>query len=113
MVIEDLKLTNPDLFNDDDGGLQNFDNPSQDYEMNNSFEDLDENTKLDFNTGNEGLKKDLNSFLKKSDSDSTNLNAKIKQLGFIKDVSVNELAAQGVKISIRDCIIEKVLKPSD
>ena len=36
----------------------------------------------------------------------------MQQLGFIKDVNVNELAAKGVQISIRDIINEKVLKKS-
>ena len=36
------------------------------------------------------------------------INNKIKQLGFSKDTSVNELAAKGVQISIRDELIRKL-----
>ena len=34
----------------------------------------------------------------------------IQQLGFFDDVNVNEMAAKGFKLSIRDIISEKLLK---
>jgi len=41
-------------------------------------------------------------------SNATDLNAKLKQLGFTRDTNVNELAARGVNLSLRDEIIRKL-----
>ena len=47
-------------------------------------------------------KKQFNFFNKQSKLDTTDLNAKIQQLGFSRDITVNELAAKGVNLSLRD-----------
>ena len=52
-------------------------------------------------------KKQFN-FMNKAAVDASDLNAKIKQLGFIRDTNVNELAARGVNLSLRDEIIRKL-----
>ena len=47
-------------------------------------------------------KKQFNFFNKQSKLDTTDLNAKIQQLGFSRDITVNQLAAKGVNLSLRD-----------
>ena len=47
----------------------------------------------------------LNKVAPKNGVDANDLNAKIKQLGFSRDTNVNELAARGVKLSLRDELI--------
>lgn len=52
-------------------------------------------------------KKQFNLFNKAAKT-AADLNAKIQQMGFIKETSVNELAARGVNLSLRDEIIRKL-----
>ena len=105
-ILEDIKLTNPDLYGDDDVIWNNTDqnqNPFGFTEHNDDYNmEIDTNQKLDYNVDeqpNAGPKKDLNSFLnkmKKPESSKHDMKDQLQQLGFIKDVNVNELAAKGV-----------------
>lgn len=73
-------------------------------------EDFNNGEQLDLGLGDKtnAPKKQFNFFNKQSKLDTTDLNAKIKQLGFSRDITVNELAAKGVNLSLRDQIIEKL-----
>lgn len=60
---------------------------------------------MGFSKAQNAPKKQFNFMTKKSgdvDNSDNDINARIKQLGFSKDTTVNELAARGVQISIRD-----------
>ena len=57
-----------------------------------------------------GPKKELGSLLgklKKTTSTGDEIDSRIRQLGFKGNVSANELAARGVKLSIRDTLMKE------
>ena len=58
-----------------------------------------------------GPKKQMNSFLAKmkKQNSAENITNQIKNLGFVGDVSANQLAASGIQLSIREVIAAKLL----
>ena len=49
----------------------------------------------------------------KSKGETTGIQSKIKNLGFQKDISLNELAAAGIKISLKDQLKEQLAKAEE
>lgn len=88
-------IQNNELYADDD------EQPMEKVEFQ---EDYNHGEQLDLGLGDKtnAPKKQFNFFNKQSKLDTTDLNAKIKQLGFSRDITVNELAAKGVNLSLRD-----------
>ena len=96
------KIVNNDIYCEDD------DYPRRENEEMVHEEDY-EGQALDLGLGDKSNapKKQFN-FMNKAAVDASDLNAKIKQLGFTRDTNVNELAARGVNLSLRDEIIRKL-----
>lgn len=63
---------------------------------------------LGFAKSENAPKKQFNFLNKGASTQEADINAKIQQLGFSKETTVNELAARGVQISIRDQLIRKL-----
>lgn len=92
---------NNDLYGDDEDDVRPV------YQLD---QEMDGEEKLDlaFTKPDNAPKKQFNFLNKGAASLDADINAKIQQLGFSKQTTVNELAARGVQISIRDQLIRKL-----
>ena len=91
-----------DLYASDDGLIENLRDAHESVEI--------KDEKLDLGTLQQAPKMSTNSFLakiKKGAPNENNASTQIQQLGFLQAATVNELAARGFQLSIRDTLVKK------
>ena len=109
-------IENNELYGaDDDVQMINAEENEQPFYEDRELMDIDPTQKLDLGSTQIAQKKDFSSLFGKlkSKGETTGIQSKIKNLGFQKDISLNELAAAGIKISLKDQLKEQLAKAEE